>query len=270
MAEQLERHVAQGLTTGAGDAFLRVAPVKLFADGSLGSRTARCLTPYAGTDTYGEQLLDPEQLRDAVSRAAAAGFDVAVHAIGDEATRDVLGVLTELAPTGVRGSLEHAQLLRREDLPRFAAAGVVASVQPAHLLDDADLVEDVWRDTTSLPYAGRSLLDAGARVVLGSDAPVAPMDPWLAIGAAVHRTDGRRPAWHPEEAVPLEAALAASGAVPVRPGDPADLAVLDVPTPAGLGASDLAQLPVLATFLDGTCVWGAFEGEGTGRARRTS
>ena len=255
LPDRLPAMLERGLATGDGDAYLTVGPLKLFADGSLGSRTARCLTPYAGTADHGVQLLDPDQLRAAVAQARAARFVVAVHAIGDEAVRDALHALQ-----GVRGSIEHAQLVRPEDLPLFAAGGVTASVQPAHLLDDAGLVDDVWRASGSLPYAVRALVDAGARVVFGSDAPVAPLDPWQGIAAAVHRTDGSSPPWRPEQAVPLELALAASGARRVRPGDRADLVVLDVPSPAGLSAADLAAVPVHATLLDGRCVHGPWAG----------
>ena len=253
LPERLPAMVERGLATGHGDAFLTVGPLKLFADGSLGSRTARCLTPYAGTDDHGVQLLDPEQLRAALETARRTGFSVAVHAIGDEATRDVLAALQTAQVTA---SVEHAQLVRPEDLPLFAAAGITASVQPAHLLDDAALVDDVWRDTASLPYAVGALVAAGARVVFGSDAPVAPLDPWLAIAAAVHRTAGGAPPWRPEQAVPLEVALAASGARRLRVGDAADVVVLDVPTLHGLGAADLAAVPVHATLLAGRCVHG--------------
>ncbi|HEU0103993.1 MAG TPA: amidohydrolase family protein [Mycobacteriales bacterium] len=248
----LASYVDRGLATGDGDAFLTVGPLKLFADGSLGSRTARCLTPYAGTDDRGLRLLDPEQLRRALEQARAARFAVAVHAIGDEATRDALHALQG---AGVPSSIEHAQLLRPADLPLFARGGVTASLQPAHLLDDAGAVDDLWRGTPSIPYAVRSLVEAGARVVLGSDAPVSPLDPWRSIAAAVHRTDGTAPAWRPAEAVPLELALQASGARRPRPGDAADLVVLAEP-PYALSAADLAAIPVHATFVGGRCVHG--------------
>ena len=255
----LPSYVERGLGTGDGDAFLRIGPLKLFVDGALGSRTARCLTPYAGSSDHGLQLLDPDQLRQSLAGARAARFGVAVHAIGDEATRDALQALQALQTAGLRASLEHAQLLRPEDVPLFRAAGVVASLQPAHLLDDAPLVDDLWRGTPSLPYAVRTLVDAGAQVVLGSDAPVSPLDPWRSIAAAVHRTDGTAPPWRPEEAVPLEVALSASGARRLRPGDPADLFVLDLPDPAALSPAELAAAPVLSTMLDGRWTCGPWQ-----------
>jgi predicted amidohydrolase YtcJ len=245
--------VERGLSSGSGDDWLRIGPLKLFVDGALGARTARCLTPYAGGSDRGRQLLDPQALRTALEGARLAGLDVAVHAIGDEATRDALQALQT---AGVGASLEHAQLLRTEDLPLFRSGGVVASIQPAHLVDDAPLVDDLWRHTTSLPYAVRSLVSAGATIVLGSDAPVSPLDPWVSIAAAVHRTVGVDPPWRAGEAVDLELALVASGARRVAVGDRADLVVVDAPDLAALSAADLAQVPVHATFLAGQCVHG--------------
>ena len=250
---QLSSFVERQLGSGDGDDFLRVGPLKLFVDGALGARTARCLTPYEGGTDRGRLLLDPEALDAALAEAGRAGFEVAVHAIGDEATRDALRALQA---SSVRGSIEHAQLLRHEDLGLFRAAGVIASIQPAHLLDDASLVDDLWRHSSSVAYAVRSLVDAGADVRFGSDAPVSPLDPWLSIAAAVHRTDGTVEAWRTAEAVPVEVALAASGGRRVRPGDRADLVVLDVPELEGLSARDLATVPVHATFVDGRCVHG--------------
>jgi predicted amidohydrolase YtcJ len=253
MPQQLPWYVATGWRSGDVDGLLRVGPVKLFVDGSLGSRTARCLHPYAGTTDRGQLLLDPEQLRAALREVQRAGFAVAAHAIGDEANREALRALAEV---GVRGSVEHAQLLRREDVALFQQAGVVASLQPAHLLDDHALVDHHWQGTPSLPFAVRSLVESGARVVFGSDAPVSPLNPWRSIAAAVHRTDGTLPPWRPGEAVPIDVALAASGARQVRAGDEADLVVLDVPHLDDASAADLLAAPVHATCVDGRWVHG--------------
>lgn len=253
MPEQLPSYVAAGHRTGDEHDLLTVGPVKLFVDGSLGSRTARCLHPYAGTADRGQLLLEPAQLRRVLREVQDAGFSVAVHAIGDEANREALQALREV---GVRASIEHAQLLRHEDVALFQEAGVVASLQPAHLLDDHALVDHHWQGSPSLPFGVRSLVASGARVVFGSDAPVSPLDPWRSIAAAVHRTDGSLPSWRADEAVPLEVALTASGARPVREGDDADLVVLDVPHLDDASAQDLLAAPVHATCVAGRWVHG--------------
>lgn len=253
MPEQLPSYAAARLRTGDGQDLLRLGPLKLFVDGSLGSRTARCLRPYAGTTDRGQLLLDADSLRRALHGARDAGFAVAVHAIGDEANGIALQTLAEV---GVPASVEHAQLLRREDLPGFRQAGVVASLQPAHLLDDHALVDHHWQGTPSLPFALRSLVETGARVVFGSDAPVSALDPWRSIAAAVHRTEGALDPWQPDEAVDVETALAASGARRVRAGDDADLVVLDVPHLDGAAAHELLTTPVHATCVAGRWVRG--------------
>ena len=140
-------------------------------------------------------------------RATAAGLDCAVHAIGDRANTLALDAF---AATGARGRVEHAQLLGPADLARFAELGLVASVQPEHAVDDRDVADRYWAGRTHRAFAYRSLLDAGAELVLGSDAPVAPLDPWITLAAAVHRSADGRPSWHPEQEIPLDVALAAS------------------------------------------------------------
>jgi len=163
--------------------------------------------------------------------------------------------LQAFARTGARGSIEHAQLLDDADLSRFAQLGVVASVQPEHALDDRDVADRYWAGRTWRAFPFRSLLDAGAVLNFGSDAPVAPLDPWLAIGAAVHRTRDERPSWHPEQEITIAEALAASMS-PVRRGsalrvgDPADLIVLDG-DPFTAEGEALRSMPVAATMLGG-------------------
>jgi predicted amidohydrolase YtcJ len=131
---------------------------------------------------------------------------------------------------GLRGRIEHAQLVADADLPRFGALGVVASMQPGHLLDDRDVAEQHWPGRTARTFPFRSLIDAGATLAFGSDAPVAPLDPWIAIRAAVHRDPGGV-AWHPEQRITAEEALAASTRGRLRPevGDPADLVLVEEP-----------------------------------------
>jgi predicted amidohydrolase YtcJ len=170
-----------------------------------------------------------------------------VHAIGDRALTSALDAFTV---TGAVGSIEHAQLVRHADLPRFARLGVVASVQPQHALDDRDLIEAHWPQQTSIAYPLASLRDAGAQLRFGSDAPVAPLDPWHAISAAVARTDDDRAPWHPAERVTAAQALEASVRTSLRPGEVADI-VLCGADPLSTEGAALRHMPVVATLLGG-------------------
>ena len=211
---------------------LTMGPLKVVTDGSLNTRTACCDDPYpglTGAHARGVLLVAPDELLPLLRRAAAHGLDAAVHAIGDRANALVLDAFA--APDGRRAEpatgrrIEHAQLLRDVDPARFAALGVVASVQPAHVLDDRDVADRLWAGRTGRAFPYRTLLDAGVELVLGSDAPVAPLDPWITIAAAVHRSGDDRPSWHPEQEIPLPVALAASTGPdgPVAVGRRADL-----------------------------------------------
>lgn len=230
--ETLEEYLAAGLRTGSAlpgaDPSITMGPLKIISDGSLSSATAWCCEEYVGhpPGTFGAANLDAAELTEALGRAHAHGLEVATHAIGDAA---VTQALDAYAATGAGGSIEHAQLIREEDVPRLAELGLRASVQPAHLLDDRDATEAVWPGRGGRCFALRAMLDAGVEVVMGSDAPVSPLDPWLAIAAAVHRSADDRDAWHPEQAITAREALAASvdGRGTVHPGMPADLALLD-------------------------------------------
>ncbi|HEX2903036.1 MAG TPA: amidohydrolase family protein, partial [Jatrophihabitans sp.] len=249
----IERGLASGQHLAGTGGLLQVGPMKVITDGSLNTRTAYCRDPYPGVrdDPYGLLLVPPEQLRSLLRRAAAAGFDCAVHAIGDEANTLALQAF---AASGAHGRIEHAQLLATADLPRFAELGVIASVQPAHALDDRAVAERLWAGRTGRAYLARSLLDAGAVLAFGSDAPVAPLDPWLAMAAAVGR-GGSEP-WHPEQAVSVAEALAASVAHPSRdpvriePGMPADLLLCEA-DPLRCELDVLQRMPVYATLVAG-------------------
>jgi predicted amidohydrolase YtcJ len=223
---------AAGLRTGDvldPTGLVSMGPLKVIFDGSVNTRTAFCCDPYpaSGDDGWrGVLNVTPDELTALCARAHRSGLEVALHAIGDAA---VSAALDAVERSGARGSLEHVQLLSPADAVRFAALGVRASVQPAHLLDDRDLSAVLWPDAQERCFALRSLLDAGATLTLGSDAPVAPLDPWLAMAAAVHRSADQRPPWTPEEAITPAEALAAStdGQGTVAPGSTADLALLD-------------------------------------------
>ena len=142
-------------------------------------------------------------------------------------------------------------MVARTDLPRFAALGVTASVQPEHAVDDRDVADRHWPGRTDLAFAFRSLIDAGADVVLGSDAPVAPLDPWVTMAAAVHRMRGDREPWHPEPRIHLDEAYRASATTSVSVGDVADIVVMDL-DPRDCDAEQLRNMPVSGTLIAGS------------------
>jgi predicted amidohydrolase YtcJ len=250
----------------APGSLVRVGYLKAFMDGTLGSRTARRL------DGSGVEILSREAFEEIVRRAAAAGLPVAVHAIGDQANRDALDALEAARaawePLGLRQRIEHAQLLHPDDVGRFAALGVTASVQFSHAPSDRDLADAFWGADTANAYPYGALAAAGTRLVNGSDAPVEELDPLLGLRAGVLRTTDGRPAWHPEHAVAAETALRASTVEPawlareehirgrLVPGMAADLVVLDR-DPLAVAPEQLGSLRVVATMLAGGWVHGA-------------
>ncbi|GAA5066631.1 hypothetical protein HNP84_000980 [Thermocatellispora tengchongensis] len=252
--DRLDEAVAAGLRTGdpvpETDGLLEVGPLKLFVDGSLNTRTAYCADPYPGQpDAYGRLELPPERLVAVMERAVRHGLHPAVHAIGDQAAAIALDAFDKL---GCPGRIEHAQLLRREDFARFARPGLVAGVQPAHAPDDREVADRHWHGRTGRAFAYADLLRAGATLEIGSDAPVAPLDPWDGIASAVTRTDDERPPWHPEQAIPLRAALAAAsrGRARLAEGDVADLVIV-AEDPEQVPGPKLRGMQVLGTLLAG-------------------
>jgi predicted amidohydrolase YtcJ len=206
-----EAALQTGMRTGQGDEWLRLGHVKFFTDGALGSQTAALEEPYEGTEDRGILTFDPIELRTEVARAAAGGLAVAIHAIGDRAVRVALDAIapTRVTSPSLRQRLEHIQLVREEDLGRFGALGVIASMQPIHCPSDRDLADRYWgpkRNPRAYPW--RTLLERGAVLAFGSDAPVEPIDPLLGIHAAVtRRRPGDRDAWFPAQRLTLDEAL---------------------------------------------------------------
>jgi predicted amidohydrolase YtcJ len=254
------------MRTGQGDEWLQLAHVKFFTDGALGSQTAALEEPYEGTEDRGILTFDPIELRTDVARAAAAGLAVAIHAIGDRAVRVALDAVapTRITSPTLRQRLEHVQLVRDEDLGRFGALGVIASMQPIHCTSDRDLADQYWGPTrTPRAYAWRTLLERGAMLAFGSDAPVEPIDPLLGIHAAVAR---RRPedgdAWFPAQRLTLDEALHGytAGAAyatgrerewgTLEVGKRCDATVVDRDL-AKLKESELLEAEVRATITDG-------------------
>lgn len=260
--ETLDEVIAAGLRSGQplGDSgLLTMGPLKIISDGSLNTRTASCCQPYADAAgmefPHGKQNYPAATLVDLLGRADASGLRIALHAIGDAA---VSTALDAFATTGAPGSLEHAQLMCGSDIERMARLGITASVQPAHLLDDRDVTAQCWPDRADRCFPFASMVRAGVTLALGSDAPVSPLDPWLAMAAAVHRSADEREPWNPAESLTAAQALVAStdGQGTLTPGSRGDVVLLDADpllafeSSAAAGAH-LRQLRVAATFLAG-------------------
>ncbi|MCR8670035.1 amidohydrolase [Agrococcus sp. HG114] len=269
-AKDLELAAERGLRTGDPIADrVRAGRLKVISDGSLGTRTAWTAHPYgtSGAEADGGEFgtgvrnVDDAELDRLLARATQLGIEATVHAIGDAA---VTAAIDAFERAGVPGRIEHAQLVAGVDIPRMATLGIVASVQPEHALDDRELIAALWADRSRDAYRLRSLVDAGVRVVLGSDAPVTPLDPWLGIATAVTRTRGDELPWQPEEALTLAQAIDASSRTRIEAGEPADLVVLgaEIPTdddPNALAAA-LRTMPVALTLIAGEPVFDALGG----------
>lgn len=291
---RLDETIRVGLRTGFGSDRLRAGPVKIFSDGSLGSRTAQMLEPFEGSPgNCGIATIPQDELEEAIVKAARAGIPSAVHAIGDAANRRVLdafqkaqeilwganlvGAGLKPAPTTSTGEgprlvnrIEHAQLLHPDDIPRFAALGVVASMQPLHATSDMHAADRLWGARARYSYAWRSMLDAGGLLAFGSDAPVETPNPFLSIHAAVTRQDvhDQPPeGWYPQERLTVEEAVRAYTEGAARscpylphvtgtlvPGSVADLLVLDRDI-FTVAPSEIKHARPLATMIGGEAVY---------------
>ncbi|MDQ6917758.1 MAG: amidohydrolase [Candidatus Dormibacteraeota bacterium] len=192
-----------GIRSGWGDDTLRIWGVKAFLDGSLGSRTAEML------DGTGVTVLPQDELEELVRRCAAADLNVCLHAIGDRAVRRALDALEPHAGAWRkwRPRIEHAQCVDPADVPRFKRSGAIASMQPIHAVADRELADREWPAVAAHSYAWRPLLDGGAVLAFGSDAPVEDAAPLLGIDAATGWR--KRAGWHPELAIRRAAAIRA-------------------------------------------------------------
>jgi len=214
-AHDLDHLQGLGLQSGFGDDYLRLGHVKVFADGSLGSRTAWMLAPFDkispdDPDNYGVCVTPPDEMARDFRQALDLGFPISVHAIGDHANRVCLDIFEELQAadleTQIPNRIEHVQTIDPADLTRLAQLNITASVQPLHVTDDMDTADLLLGERAAQTYAFRSLLKSGARLALGSDGPVADANPFLGFHAALYRqrVDQMNVAgWHTEESLSL-------------------------------------------------------------------
>ncbi|AFZ68012.1 amidohydrolase [Deinococcus peraridilitoris] len=241
---RLEDFQRAGMRGGLGrGSRVEIGGLKFFADGALGSRTA-WLTPPGFADGSGEgmALHSPELIRERGRAGLELGLTPVTHAIGDRANTEVLDAYADLAALarqqGVRLRIEHAQHLRPQDIARFGELGVTASVQPIHLLGDGAAIRELLPHLEATSYAFRQLLDTGALLAFGSDAPVAPPDVGANFRAALTRTDDTGTDLAPQETLSEDEVLFAytrGGALAagwedygvVRPGSWADFTLWD-------------------------------------------
>ena len=265
-----------GPTPWLYDDRLRLNGVKLYADGALGSRGASLKLPYSDAPTAkGLRITNDTALKNMMSRAALDHFQVAVHAIGDEANAAVLGAIEDLAPTyggDRRWRIEHAQIVDPADIPRFGRNGVIASMQPVHQTSDRLMAEKrLGPDRFRGAYAWKSIQATGAKLAFGSDAPVELSDPFVGMAAAISRQgpDGEpQGGWQPQERVTREEAFAAytvNGAYAgfaegrfgrLVAGERADFILVDR-DPLLSSPADLAQTKVSKVYVGGVQVWDA-------------
>lgn len=265
--DELESHLASPVRT---ERYVEVG-VKLFADGALGSHGALLHRPYCDRPaSSGLALMEPGELALAAQRVHAAGLQVAIHAIGDLGNARALDAiaLAQGADRTRRHRIEHAQILAPADIPRFAALGITASMQPSHATSDLGWVEArLGAERLAGAYAWRSLRDAGAALSFGSDSPIEPENPWYGVHAAVTRRDrAGHPVggWRPDERLDLSAALEAftrGGARAVHSlggrivlGAPADFSVVDR-DPFATPPDDLWKIRPLSTWVGGRRIW---------------
>jgi predicted amidohydrolase YtcJ len=273
-----ERLATAGVRAAFGNDWLRIGGLKGFADGSLGSTTAFFFDPYIDAPETrglpGPEMFPEGAMLKRVLEADAAGLQVMIHAIGDRANDQILSIYEGVSNShGLRDRrfrIEHAQHLRPQDIPRFAQAGVIASMQPYHCVDDGRWAEKrIGPQRCQGTYAFRSLLDSGATLAFGSDWTVAPLDPLRGIAAAVTRRtlDGKHPdGWVPEQKISVQEAVRAftlgsataefaealKGSI--TPGKLADLVVLSEDI-FKIEPTRIEKVKVLATIIDGRLVY---------------
>jgi predicted amidohydrolase YtcJ len=217
--QDLGNAASLGLQSGFGSEYVRIGPVKLFADGALGPQTAAMLEPYENQPgNSGLLFLNADQIFEYGQRTARSGLSLAIHAIGDRANREVLKAYARLRDfesgeglPHLPHRIEHVQVLHPDDLPLLARLGITASMQPIHATSDMDTADIYWGKRARYAYAFRSLRELGTRLIFGSDAPVESPNPFWGLHAAVtrqrHSGYPSPEGWYPQEKLTLQQAL---------------------------------------------------------------
>ena len=278
--ELLDQAHELGLSAGFGDDWLRIGSVKVFMDGALGPHTAAMFQPYIGEeDNRGILNMDGEELFEHGRKAAQVGLALTVHAIGDRANHEVLNAYEQLRKyesehhlPALRHRIEHVQVVHPDDAARLGRMNVIASMQPIHATSDMLMADAFWGERSRLAYALKTQLDHGARLALGSDAPVESPNPFLGLYAAVarRRADGSPSVegWYPEQKLtmaeawegftvgPAYAAYMENRLGRIAPNYLADLIVLDASQdPFTCGPEELLTMQSFATMVGGEWVY---------------
>ncbi|MFO8090710.1 MAG: amidohydrolase [Desulfatiglandaceae bacterium] len=276
--EHIEEAIKLGLRTGLGDDRLRIGPLKFFADGGMGARTGWLIEPYLDAE-YGMPLAPMPHLRNAYRQAEQAGMAVVVHAIGDRANRELIDLLQELdqwserrgafIPPAIPHRIEHAQMIRPDDVSRLASLGIPVCMQPHNMILDINMIDESVGDRGRFTYPFKEMLEAGVLVLFGSDAPVCDANPFVNIHAAVNRrrSDGTpRGGWYPRQCLSVEEALRCYTVSPaeyyrradvlgtITPGKFADIVVLDRDI-FTIDPMEIIDTKVEMTIFDGAIVY---------------
>jgi len=278
--ELLDQAHALGLRSGFGNDMLRIGNIKAFMDGALGPHTAAMFQPYTGEgENRGILNMDGEELFEHGRKAAQVGLGMTVHAIGDRANHEVLNAYEQLRDyetenhlPHLRHRIEHVQVIHPDDAARLAKLNVIASMQPIHATSDMLMADQFWGERSRLAYAMKTQLDFGARLALGSDAPVESPNPFWGLYAAVtrRRADGSPSieGWYPEQKLTLAQAWEGYTLGPayaagienrlgrLAPNHLADLIALDQ-DPFTCDPNELLTLQSSATMVNGDWVWQA-------------
>lgn len=214
---RLDEAITEGLRSGNGSDKLRIGWLKLFSDGALGPQTAAMLQPYEGSLSTGMLFLECEEIVEIGRKAMSEGISLAIHAIGDRANREVISGFELLRNQGyfgkvdLRPRVEHVQIIQPEDIRRMSAIGITASMQPVHAVSDRDMADRYWGNRCANAYAWKSVLDCGAPLIFGSDAPVESPNPFLGLLAAIKRStpanQPKRESWYPQQCLTILQAL---------------------------------------------------------------
>ena len=278
--EDFQSAINLGVGTGFGDDTLRLGSLKLFADGALGPHTGALFEPYEDDPkNFGILKLKSEDIFEIGCKAAEVGISLAVHAIGDRASQEVLDGLEKLRDherqnnlPALRHRIEHVQTIHPEDAKRFSQLNIIASMQPSHAISDMEIADLFLGKRSSTSYAWKMQLENSSRLIFGSDAPVEEPNPFHGIHAAItrRRLDGYpgKEGWFPEQRIGLKETIEAYTITPayaaglehvlgrISPGYLADLIVME-DDPFTVETDSIYNLAPIATMVGGVWVWRA-------------